>query len=167
MRVRRCYRSDVAGHSDAADGSGPCAVVFDLPVEGTDPLGIFGSIPTDHDADAGGTFWVFLNDWLRSSRLLLRLVLPGSFPLATAFALTHTFLPGSCRDGDVLALHMGGFSPIAMDAEGDPRRELSFEWRCVRRDAVDGDAISQRRLRGHFVKQPVCFRLLLVACVRH
>jgi hypothetical protein len=67
------------------------------------------------------------------------LVLLGSFPLATALALTHTFLPGSCRDGDVLALRMGGFSPIAMDAEGDSRREPSFEWRCVRRDAGDSD----------------------------
>lgn len=87
----------------------------------------------------GGTLRVFQNDWLRSSWLLLRLVLLGSFPLATALALTHTFLPGSCRDGDVLALRMGGFSPIAMDAEGDSRREPSFEWRCVRRDAGDSD----------------------------
>jgi hypothetical protein len=93
----------------------------------------------DHDADAGGTLRVFQNDWLRSSWLLLRLVLLGSFPLAAALALTHTFLPSSCRDGGVLAQRMGGFSPIAMDAEGDSRRELSFERRCVRRDAGDSD----------------------------
>ncbi|MER6223785.1 hypothetical protein ABT189_25055 [Streptomyces sp900105755] len=82
----------------------------------------------DHDADAGCTFRVLPDDRPRSSRLLLRLVLLGSFPLTTTFALTHTFLPGSCRDGGVYALRMGGFSPIVIGTEGHSGWGHSFGW---------------------------------------